>query len=215
MEITHRVTKTVLFADDNKTIRETLENAVKGGTHLVGADLRGTHLVGTHLVGADLRGADLRSANFDGADLFGADLRGAHLVGANLSSADLRRANFDGADLFGADFDGADLFGAYLSGAKGLLPDGIIPLQIEGSRHWIIVREVGHITIGCEHHTVDWWEEHYAAVGRKEHYSDADVLEYRQHIAHCKEWMELNGVLTVRVAHVGGKLSKATTADRK
>jgi len=70
-------------------------------------------------------------------------------------------------------------------------------LQIAGTRHWIIVREVGHITIGCEHHPVEWWEEHYAAVGRREGYNSQQVEEYREHIQYCKEWMADHGILTI------------------
>ncbi len=76
-----------------------------------------------------------------------------------------------------------------------MLPNGIVPLQIGGTLDWIIVREVAHITIGCMHETVEWWEEHYAAVGRKEGYTDSEVAEYRAHIAHCKSWMDAQGVL--------------------
>jgi hypothetical protein len=83
-----------------------------------------------------------------------------------------------------------------LRDAKGLL-NSHTPLQIGGSQHWIIVRQPGHITIGCMHHTVEWWEDHAAAVGRSEGYSDEQVAEYQRHIAYCREWMERNGEMTV------------------
>ncbi|HKT90116.1 MAG TPA: pentapeptide repeat-containing protein [Candidatus Sulfotelmatobacter sp.] len=124
-----------------------------------------------------------------------ANLYGADLCGANLGDADLGGANLRGADLYGANLRGADLGDADLRGAEGLFPNGIVPLQIGGTRHWIIVREVGHITIGCEHHPVEWWEEHYKAVGRRENYTDAQVAEYAEHIQYCKAWMEASGVL--------------------
>ena len=114
-----------------------------------------------------------------------------------MRGADLRGAYLRDADLRGADPRGADLRGANLRGANGLLGGGVVPLQIGGCRDWIIVREPGHITIGCEHHTVDWWEQHYAAVGRRENYTDVETLEYRKHIQYCKDWMEANGVLLV------------------
>ena len=129
--------------------------------------------------------------------LGGADLRGANLSGADLSGADLGGADLRGANLRGADLSGADLRGADLRGAEGLLPCGVIPLQIGGSRDWIIIREIGHISIGCEHHPVEWWEEHYEAVGRKNTYTNAEVAEYFEHIQYCKRWMEAHGVLVV------------------
>ena len=57
----------------------------------------------------------------------------------------------------------------------------------------MIVREVGYITIGCEHHPVAWWEEHYRSVGKREHYTREQVNEYRNYIALAKYWMKLHG----------------------
>jgi hypothetical protein len=139
--------------------------------------------------------ADLGGADLGGADLGGADLRRADLGGAYLRGADLRRADLGGAYLRGADLRGADLRGAYLRGAEGLLPDGITPLQIIGTRYVLVVRSVGHVTIGCEHHPIEWWEANYAATGRANNYSDAEIAEYRAHIQHAKQWMEAKGVL--------------------
>jgi len=93
MEIKHRISEKILFTDENKTIKETLVNAVKQG--------------------ANLGEADLREANLGGAYLGGANLREADLGGANLREADLR-----GADLREADLREADLGGAYLGGIK-------------------------------------------------------------------------------------------------
>ena len=112
----------------------------------------------------------------------GANLRGAYLRGAYLEDADLEDAN---------------LGGAYLGGAKGLLSQPIPPLQICGTRHWIVVREDGHLTIGCHHLPLVEWEARYKAIGRAEGYSDAEVVEYAAHIAHCRAWMEAHGVVNV------------------
>jgi hypothetical protein len=138
-------------------------------------------------IASDIMAAVVEAAK-GGAYLRGADLGGAYLGGAYLG----------GADLGGADLGGAYLGGADLRGADGLLPDGIVPLQIGGSRDWVIVRQVGHISIGCEHHPVEWWEEHYAAVGRTNGYSATEVLEYRKHIQYCREWMETKGGLVLK-----------------
>ena len=126
-----------------------------------------------------------------------ANLYAANLSRADLSGADLSRADLSGADLSRANLSGADLSGANLSGAEGLLPNGLIPLQIFGTKHALIVKEPGHITVGCEHHPVAWWEEHYAAVGRREDYTATQRNEYRNFIALAKDWMKLNGVLEV------------------
>jgi len=126
----------------------------------------------------------LRLAIASGADLGGANLRGADLGDANLERADLERANLGGANL---------------GGANGLLRSGIMPLQICGSQHWIIVRQPGYITIGCEHQTAEWWETNAVTTGEHNGYSDEQIAEYVAHIAYCKQWMAAKGVLNVEV----------------
>ena len=75
-------------AEDN-TIKKTLEEAVKSGANLGGANLGGAYLGGANLGGAylgdaNLGGAYLGDANLGGANLRGANLGGAYLRGANL-----------------------------------------------------------------------------------------------------------------------------------
>ena len=60
---------------ENNTVKDTLQEAVKSGADLYGANLRDANLYGANLYGANLRGADLRGANLRGADLYGANLR--------------------------------------------------------------------------------------------------------------------------------------------
>jgi hypothetical protein len=170
IEILNRYTKAVLYTSAT-------------------ADTIAAAVLETRTRGADLGGADLRGADLRGADLRGADLRGAYLRGAYLRGADL-----SGAYLGGADLSRADLSGAYLRGAVGLLPDGIVPLQILGTKHFIIVRSPGMITIGCKHHEIAWWREHAVALGKTENYTPAQITEYAAHIEYCAAWMKSHGV---------------------
>jgi hypothetical protein len=96
--------KELYKSETASNIKEVVQEALKAGANLYGANLFGADLRGANLFGADLRGA-----NLSGADLRGANLSGADLRGANLSGADLRGANLSGADLLGADLRGADL----------------------------------------------------------------------------------------------------------
>ena len=68
------------FEKENNTIKETIEEAVKSGANLRGANLRDANLCGANLHGADLCGAYLRDANLCGAYLHGAYLRGANYI---------------------------------------------------------------------------------------------------------------------------------------
>ena len=124
---------------------------------------------------------------------------GAYLRGAYLEGADLRGADLEDAYLRVAYLRGAYLRGADLRGAKGLLSKGTNPLHIGGSRHWIIVREDGYVTVGCIHRPLVWWESEYARVGKVEGYNETAIAEYKRHIAHCRAWMELHGVVEVIV----------------
>ena len=106
IEIKSRWTGSVLFEyeKENNTVKDTMEEAIKGGAYLGGADLEG----------ADLGGANLKEADLGGAYLKGAYLGGAYLEGANLEGAYLKGADLRGADLGGANLKGADLEGAYI-----------------------------------------------------------------------------------------------------
>ena len=80
-EIKNKWTGSILFEyeKEDNTLKKTVEEAVREG-----ADLGGANLEGADLEGADLRGANLRGANLEGADLGGANLEGAYLGGADL-----------------------------------------------------------------------------------------------------------------------------------
>ena len=192
IDLLNRWTRVVAFHTETATtiaeaiIEAICKSADLQGAYLQRADLQGADLQGANLRGAYLRGADLQRAYLQRADLQGADLQGAYLQGADLQGADLQGAYLQGADLQGAD----------LRRVVGLFE--MLPLQIGGTKHWIIVRQTGYITIGCHHHPLTWWEEHYAATGRTEGYTTAEVEEYRQHIAHCRAWMTAHGVAEVK-----------------
>ena len=97
IEIKNRWTGSVLFEyeKENNTVKDTMEEAIKEGAYLEGADLKGAYLKG-----ADLGGANLEGANLEGADLKGANLGGADLEGAYLKGADLEGANLEGAYIY-------------------------------------------------------------------------------------------------------------------
>lgn len=100
IEIKNRWTGSVLFEyeKEDNTLKDTVEEAVKQGANLRGADLSGAYLSG-----ANLRGAYLSGANLSGAYLSGVDLRGAYLRGADLSGADLSGAYLRGAYIYVSD----------------------------------------------------------------------------------------------------------------
>ena len=70
------------FDKENNTVKETVEEAVRQGV-----SLRGANLTYVNLSGADLRGADLRESYLYRADLTGADLTGADITNCYFDKA--------------------------------------------------------------------------------------------------------------------------------
>ena len=122
MQIKSFLYSKILFEDESKNFKETLENAVKAEISLQEADLIGANLEGVNLQwaclqGSCLQGADLRGSNLEGVNLQGACLQGSDLQFANLRKADLRESNLQGVNLQGANLQDNRLQGAYLEGA--------------------------------------------------------------------------------------------------
>ncbi len=103
---------------EDQEIKVAVENLVKQGKSLKGANLIEVILEGTHLEGANLAGANLAGANLYRANLAGANLEGANLAEAYLEGADLERADLAWAILEGASFYRANLKGAFLQGTN-------------------------------------------------------------------------------------------------
>ena len=112
MQITikNRYTDAIIYTTNAPDLKSAVEQAVKEGVNLSGADLYEANLSG---------------ANLSGSNLYLAYLSGANLSGANLSGADLSGADLSRAYLFGANLSGADL-----SGAKGINKNLCTPLQM-------------------------------------------------------------------------------------
>jgi uncharacterized protein YjbI with pentapeptide repeats len=159
IKIINRFTGSVIFeyTKENNTIKDTIEEAVRGGANLEGANLRGANLEGANLIDANLIGANLEGANLIDANLIGANLRGAYLRGANLIDANLRGANLRGAYLRGANLEGANLIDANLRGANlrgANLEDANLPLHCKWS-HSIVNNR---IQIGCKQANIEEWD---------------------------------------------------------
>jgi hypothetical protein len=104
----------------------------------------------------------------------GVNLDGASLVGANLNGANLSRASLNGANLSRASLDGANLVGANLDGAD----HSRIAITLVGSRHVITAFGRDRVCIGCQQYALDYWLEHFRAIGRANEYPDEAVEEY-------------------------------------
>ena len=173
---------------ENNTIKDTLQQAVKDGANLYGANLDGANLYGANLVRANLYGANLDGANLYGANLVRANLDGANLVranldGANLDGANLYGANLDGANLYGANLVranidganlvGANLYGANLYGAKEL-DKAYLPIYMK----WGIAIKGDLLRIGCKEKTFEEWENWFA--GTEEFSTERNTDDFKR-----------------------------------
>ena len=103
---------------------------------------------------------------------------GAYLGGANLGRANLEGANLGGANLGGANLEGAEGFDKF-------------PIQIGGHKHWLCTTSDGRLQIGCHVYTLEEWQEHADAIGRKQKYSALDIEIYKLHIGHIEKISKL------------------------
>jgi len=130
MEIKNRFTCEIIYKDDSKTLKKTVENAILAKvdqrySNLIGSDLRYSNLIGSNLRWSDLRGSNLsgsnlRWSNLSGSNLSGSNLRYSNLSGSNLSGSNLRWSNLSYCDLSGSNLSGSNLSYSNLSGCIGL-----------------------------------------------------------------------------------------------
>ncbi len=171
------------YTNENATIKDAVEEAVKqnislslanlSSANLSSANLRSADLSSANLCSADLRSAnlssaDLSSANLCSADLSLADLSLADLSLANLSSANLRSAYLSSANLRSADLSSANLRSADLSSAN--LRSAYLSLvkNKEGAYlptycRWSHSINGNKIQIGCKTKTIKEWDVFFAS----------------------------------------------------
>jgi uncharacterized protein YjbI with pentapeptide repeats len=156
IQIKSRFDDRILYECAAESMLVALQQAVKTGANLYGANLDGANLTRANLYGANLDGANLTRANLDGANLYGANLYGANLYGANLTRANLYGANLDGANLtranlYGANLDGANLTRANLYGKEivSVVQFGGIGSERRSSTAIVLVDGSVDVRCGC------------------------------------------------------------------
>ena len=157
---------------ENNTVKDTLQEGVK-----TGADLRGADLTGAYLRGTDLRGADLTGAYFTGAGLTGADLRGADLTGTNLRGAD-----FTGAYLRGADSNKIKISKAIVF--TGLYKYVVIPFISEDGKKYV---KMGCFTRKLSEWESDFWNNDNEFPNNNSEKSNLRLFAFET----AKKWFEL------------------------
>ncbi len=161
------------YTNENATIKDAVEIAVKekvslSNANLSSADLRNANLrnanlssanlSNANLSSADLRNADLRNANLSNSDLSNANLRNANLSSADLRNANLRNANLSNSDLSKSDLRNSDLSNANLSNAENK-ETAYLPIFCKWTNSII----GNKIQIGCKVKTIEEWDVFFAS----------------------------------------------------
>lgn len=110
--IAHFRTRQVLFEGRFKSLRHTVEAAIRDGISLAFADLRHANLVNAEMDGAILDNAQLENANLLGANISEASLYRTSFRNARMHSAILCESAIDAAHFEGALFGATDIAGA-------------------------------------------------------------------------------------------------------
>jgi|GEM_PF-4887170 len=117
---------------ETRKIKDVLEQAVREGKDLAGADLSNLDLSGAKLDHAMLIGADLTNSILIGASLKEARLMKASLMNADLTDSNLYGASFAEANLQGAILVRANLNGDY-AGSTNLMSTNLCFTKLEGA----------------------------------------------------------------------------------
>lgn len=109
--IKNRWTGDIIYLSSKTTYKEAVEEAVKKGINLEGADLRGVEFKYAYLKDANFKGANLIDVDFEGADLRGVNFKDSYMGRLNLKGAHINGANFEGVDLKIVDFLDTKFYG--------------------------------------------------------------------------------------------------------
>ncbi len=134
----HHHDRNVLFEGDYRTLRECIEDALRGGidlsqVNLAYADLSEINLDGARLSGVNFSHANLTGANISEAVLHDCDFKGAALFNACLCHSDLSGSDFSDASFGGTDIAGALLAGCSFSGLSALDCDFMASRGLDGA----------------------------------------------------------------------------------
>jgi len=67
----------------------------------------------------------------------------------------------------------------------------ITPLQISGSKHFLNISSPTTIKIGCKNNSIEDWLANYPEIGKNQHYSTLEILEYKGFIDLAIRWLEI------------------------
>jgi len=80
-------------------------------------------------------------------------------------------------------------------GDRATIGDGVILLRgfyLSGTKHTVTYVGQNKIQIGCHCKEISWFKENYEGLGRREGYSESEILEYKGYIELAEMFHKLN-----------------------
>jgi hypothetical protein len=174
----------------------------RGGTILGGTIWGGT------IEGGTIEGGYIWGGTIRGGMIWGGTIRGGMIWGGMIEGGTIEGGYIWGGMIWGGTILGGTIWGGTIRG--GMILGGTIrqtPLQIFGACNWnVVVSKPGHVSVGCECHTPEYWREHIDDIARKHSVDDAEKARVMRCVEMAAKWLEENPDAVVdEVAEGGGE----------
>ena len=122
-----------------------------------------------------------------GGEIWGGVISGGMISGdAVIWGGEIRGGEISGGVIRGGVIRGGEIRGGEISGGEWTFS----PLQIQGSKHFVVTGSHTHIAIGCQNHTISEWQNNFQKIGIDNDYTSDQITEYGLFIALCAEWLK-------------------------
>ena len=121
------------------------------------------------------RGGEFRGGEFHNGLFHGGEFHGGIFYDGEFNGGIFHDGVFHGGEFHDGTFHDGTFRG-------GEFRCGWLPLQIQGSKHFVNIPDGVSIAIGCRTHVVDYWLQHFEDIGKIEGYTTAQISEYKMYI---------------------------------
>lgn len=125
-------------------------------------------------------GGEFHGGVFYGGLFQDGEFRGGVFYGGVFQDGKFHGGVFRGGWFYGGVFHGGVFRSGWFYG--GVFCEGWLPLQIQGSKHFVNIPDGKKIKIGCHEKTPEQWANEYGEIGKEERYTDAEISEYKRYI---------------------------------
>jgi hypothetical protein len=150
---------------------------------------RGGTIEGGAIRGGMIEGGTIRGGTIRGGTIRGGTIRGGTILGGMILGGTIWEGMILGGAILGGTIEGGTIRG-------GMIRGGTIrqtPLQIFGACNWtVVVSKPGHVSVGCECHTREYWREHIDGIARKHSVDDAEKTRVMRCVEMAAKWLEEN-----------------------